>query len=330
MAVFRETPSMIKPGRMLIHGRFQMGVFGAYGTYDWAINGGGASNIEISRTTKTGSTVYKFAASDAGGTLYYENKTTGATGLTASTGVQYIGPGDSGYVYLIPGSAIGVVEDTTNHILYLTYNDGVTLESELQTAIGVAAPTEWQAVGAGGAVALSSVSGHVFYNEETNDQESALVTGTTTRTLTAYFTSGVSTTTEVVAKIVALGLGEFDATEGTPATINTGVVTPSQTVNTGAVNQVAVGSPNGNRWTVSQTATGTYVITFSDYFPSIDAAVAQLNLYTIANGNVQIKSFSAANKQLTIYTHQSGTLADIASGSSGLLSFYVIASNTTA
>lgn len=226
------------------------------------------------------------------------------------------------------GEGVNIGEDTTNKLLTIMYEDGVSTVTNVETAIGL---TTNFAVRTGGTGASVLAAGD-------DDLAETNLTGGTAATYAVesgspskthlHYTDAVTTVTAAVAALNTLSSGTkmMTATGSGAHTLAAGDAVAKQDLAGGA----ATSGVRGLGFSVAYTSVGTFTVTFDDSFPTMISAKACLQLATAADQFAQVGTYTAASKTLVFYVwdKSDNAVANVAIAAGNRLNFICEFANT--
>jgi len=310
------------PKQTVINGRFTLGIEDAFAAYTWPI-AAGADVVVTADAAGTAGNALDFQATNDG-TAKAEINFATAGMVQLDTVIEFATGGVAGNAWVVTvtagaggGEGIDLHEDTTEKVLTVQYEDGVSDVAAFETAIGT---TTNFVVGTGGTGASVLAAGDDDIYAEPMAGGTAATwaeeTGTPLK-MHLHFTNAGSTGTECKAAINAVSGKSMTATGGDANNAVTGDLVTKQDLS-GGLADTAPGTVKGLGFTVTQTVLGEYTLTFSRELPNLLHFKPKLALATAAAFRVITGAYDATARTIKIWIlNNSGALDDPAAIASG-------------
>lgn len=312
MAITRGTLQGDQPRKVLVAGSFGTGIVNANAAYTLPV-ASGTDIVVTSDSAGVAGNALDFQATDDGRTV---NMGTATSDGTWTTVIRFNADGWS--ITLVPGSGGGegcnIYEDTTNKVVTVMYEDGVTtrgtgagnFEAVVATAASVSVLTSQGAAGA----ALTAAGGHIVHQEAETAATWTEESGTPSKTH-LHFTDTVTTVTAAVASIngaYGTGTKTMTATGSGAHTVDNADEVAKQDLS-GGVDAYAIATIKGVGFTPSQNSVGDYYITFDDIYEDCELFTATMQQNAVDDFWEVGVSWDLANNRIRLRTYENGGTA---------------------
>lgn len=253
---------------------------------------------------------------------------TGGTGGNAWT-VDTIAHG-------ITGGGVSIIEDTTNHVLTILFEDAVSTVANVETAIGLSTNFAVRTGGTGAsvlAVGTDSIRGGAFSG---GTAATYVEWAATNPHLTIHFTDGVSTVTAVNAAINATATNESMTASGGTGTDTWATADAFlATALSGGVSAVSLSTSSirplitskGVGFTPSRTGgsgVGSYTVTMDSKFSALICGGAVMRSASSTAHSAQLVSYTAATGALLIRMVDGSGASDLTAASGNEVHFWAL------
>jgi hypothetical protein len=320
---FMAPKQAYEPNSKVINGSIKLGIQEAYASYTWPI-AAGANVVVTADAAGTAGNALDFQATADG--LAPAELDLGAAGLTQlDTVIEFATGGTGGNDWVVTiaagsggGEGVNVNEDTTNKVLTVMFEDGVSTVANFETAIGT---TTNFTVGTGGTGASVLAAGQDEIYEEPmaggTAQEWAEESGSPLK-MHLHYTDAATTGTEAKTAINAVTGKSMTATGGDGNACASGDAVAKQDLSGGLDDTAPGATQTGLGYSVTQTVEGTYTITFDRVLGELLHFKPILSLATAADLQCLTGAYSAADRTIVVWTvNNTGAADDPASVAAG-------------